>query len=153
MDTSGPRLRSATSSVSSRNSGSSGSGSRNSAQEYIKLSQTEDDDDEDVIDDLPYPTTMKYNTAYASGGPTACPQCCFLFSFAGIVFLSTIAFLLMSDSPYIKISAATDDKKVELADSVWGAVYIYMFTFVVSAVIIFKSKGVQRARIDDRTYL
>jgi hypothetical protein len=158
MDTtSGPRIRSATaSSISSRSSGSRSSGSNRtpfieSAVEYAKLSHADDDDDDDKPDTLP--TSMRYNSAYASAKSTACPQCCFLFSFAGIIFLSTIALLLKSNSPYIKISESTDDKKVELASSVMGAVYMYIFTFVVSGFMIFKPKGVQRARVDGRTNL
>jgi hypothetical protein len=161
MDTtSGPRIRSATaSSISSRSSGSRSSGSNRtplieSAVEYAKLSHADDDDDDDDNDKPDtLPTSMRYNSAYASAKSTACPQCCFLFSFAGIIFLSTIALLLKSNSPYIKISESTDDKKVELASSVMGAVYMYIFTFVVSGFMIFKPKGVQRARVDGRTNL
>ena len=111
-----------------------------------------DNDENDDIDNLPHPV-MKYNPAYSSVKSNACAQCCFIFSFMGIVFLSIIALMLKSDSIYIKISQANDDKKPELADGVMGAVYIYIVCFLVSGFMVFKNKGVKTERLDPRTTL
>jgi hypothetical protein len=49
----------------------------------------------------------------------------FVFSLAGIIFLSSIGMLLGTDSQYIAVSESNAKRKPELAKSVMGAVLMW----------------------------
>jgi hypothetical protein len=60
----------------------------------------------------------------------------FWFSLSGVVFLSSIAFLLQINSIYV---LPTANNKPSLARGVWGAVGIYTMLFLASCLFLLKS--------------
>jgi hypothetical protein len=61
------------------------------------------------------------------------PKCCFMFSLIAILFLSIVAYLLWSDSLYLKVNAANANRKPQLANGVIGAIILYSVSMSVSA--------------------
>lgn len=55
-----------------------------------------------------------------------------VFSLSGIVYLSTIAYMLQHDSLYIKIPDDVKFTKQELAKGVLGAIVLYILCFLIS---------------------
>ena len=64
-----------------------------------------------------------------------CVKIIFFFGFSGIIFLSSIAYLLYTDSSYISIPLQDGMSKPDLAGGVFGAVIMYLFVCVVSALV------------------
>jgi hypothetical protein len=62
-----------------------------------------------------------------------------LLSISGVIFLTTIAILLKSDSIYLKVPKENEYNKPVLGDGVVGAAMLYLLTAVLSAYYIFRS--------------
>lgn len=65
--------------------------------------------------------------------------CLLLLSITGVIFLTSIAVMLKSNSIYIKLSKANSNNKVALGDSVVGAAMMYLITAILAAIYIAKS--------------
>lgn len=65
---------------------------------------------------------------------------CLLFSFSGIIFLTSIAYLLSQNKIYFKISQENINNRTELVQGVQGAIIMYIITFLISAYLLYKSR-------------
>jgi divalent metal cation (Fe/Co/Zn/Cd) transporter len=72
-----------------------------------------------------------------------------ILSLSGVVFLSIIAYLLKSNSLYIKVGKENEAKKESLSEGVIGAVVMYALTACVASYYLYKSK--HQRRIDSQT--
>mmetsp|Transcript_3032 Transcript_3032/g.3202 ORF Transcript_3032/g.3202 Transcript_3032/m.3202 type:complete len:144 (+) Transcript_3032:234-665(+) len=109
---------------------------RNRGKGYHKVSTDED------IDDIPEPIMYRYNEkaplkVFRKGVPkvksTAGSICCFFFSLSGVVFLSSIAHILNSNSEFIKVGQENAHHKQKLVPGVIGAIIMYIICMAVSA--------------------
>lgn len=73
----------------------------------------------------------------------------FLLSIAGIIFLSIIMSMLVSDSPYLKVSAEVAHSKPDLARGVLGAIIMY----VITACLTYSPTGTGRLLVSARQQL
>jgi NADH:ubiquinone oxidoreductase subunit H len=62
-----------------------------------------------------------------------------ILSISGVIFLSSIANMLSSNSPYIYIGGTQEKKKMELAYGVRGAIVMYVLTGLAAAIFIYRS--------------
>lgn len=100
-------------------------------------SSDNDDDDEDIIPILN--NNIEYQLYKPIDPPSVCfEKTCFLFSLTGIVFLTTIALMLSNNSEYIKLSGESNNKKEELVESVYGAIFMYTFCLILSSYIWYR---------------
>lgn len=70
----------------------------------------------------------------------------FVFSVAGVVYLSTIAYMLRKNTIYIRMTDEVNNKKPELVNGVVGAIFIYFLCACVSLWAIYRSPS---NRIED----
>mmetsp|Transcript_5085 Transcript_5085/g.7775 ORF Transcript_5085/g.7775 Transcript_5085/m.7775 type:complete len:129 (-) Transcript_5085:88-474(-) len=61
------------------------------------------------------------------------------FSLSGVVFLSVIAYLLKSNSLYIKVAPENESRKKQLGDGVIGAIVMYIVTAALVLVHMYRS--------------
>jgi uncharacterized membrane protein len=62
-----------------------------------------------------------------------------VLSIAGVVYLSTIAYMLRKNSIYIRMADEFNNKKPELVKGVVGAIFIYFLCACVSLWAIYRS--------------
>mmetsp|Transcript_13465 Transcript_13465/g.12183 ORF Transcript_13465/g.12183 Transcript_13465/m.12183 type:complete len:141 (+) Transcript_13465:51-473(+) len=62
---------------------------------------------------------------------TTCPKLLVVFNISGILFLSTIAYMLGSNSLYLKVDATYEHKKPELLFGVIGAIGIHILCLLI----------------------
>ena len=65
---------------------------------------------------------------------------CLIFSFSGIIFLASIAYLISQNKIYFKISQESIDKKEQLIQGVQGAIVMYIITFIISGYLLYKNR-------------
>eukprot|EP00981_Chlorochromonas_danica_P005491 scaffold1110_cov182-Ochromonas_danica.AAC.18 len=82
--------------------------------------------------------------------PKAVPQS---QSFFCVVFLSTVAWLLAQESPYLRLSGAYNNRKAELANAVVGAIVMYMACFVVACLMLWRRRRVVAQPIVDARFV
>jgi hypothetical protein len=110
-----------------------------------------DNDDEDE-DNFPLLNSNIEYQLYKPIDPpnTCCEKTCFLFSFTGIVFLTSISLMLSNNSDYIKLSSELNNNKEELVESVYGAIFMYTFCLILSCYIWYRKVVVREGERNPR---
>lgn len=89
---------------------------------------------EDEIDDVPEPVYRpRASTTVSQTQTTICARICFFFSLSGVIFLSSIWYLLHKEALYIKIGYRSENEKVDIAERVGEAAFIYIGIMVLAA--------------------
>jgi len=89
---------------------------------------------EDEIDEVPDLIESPINIVLVpKKKSTFCAKFCFFFSLSGVIFLSSISFLLHKDNLYVKINSKTESQKLEIADSVSEAALMYIGVMIIYA--------------------
>lgn len=96
----------------------------------------EDDNNGDETDEL-HPFLPNSRPIYAIPVTKSlfCVKIVFVFGLTGVIFLSTIAYLLHTNSPYIIIPLEEGMSKPKLAGGVFGAVIMYLFMCIMSGIV------------------
>lgn len=87
---------------------------------------------DEELDSLPTLYQQERLETGVHSSSNSCAMTCFFFSLAGVVFLSTIAFLLGSNSLYFKVSKQNEHQKPKLVEGVLGAASMYLACAVLS---------------------
>ena len=69
------------------------------------------------------------------------------FSISGVVFLSIIAYLLQTNSVYIKVGKENEDRKPTLSEGVIGAAVMYAVTACIVLYYLYKSHKMTRRNV------
>ena len=112
-----------------------GSGSVELRQRARVSFSSRDSDDDGVVDFPRLRSSLSSSVALQQSGAkqdSACPGACFVFSLAGLIFLSIIAAQLGSNSIYLRVSRENSSNKAQLAEGVQGAAAMYGACAVIS---------------------
>lgn len=82
--------------------------------------------------------------AYGNNSHNTCTKICFFFSLSGVIFLSTIAVYLQSESPNLKVSLKYSNKKSELLQGVGGAIALYVACMMIAGYAWYRHLSLRR---------
>eukprot|EP01039_Chlorochromonas_danica_P000523 gene523-562_t len=105
------------------------------------------------IDSVSEPLLFHRPKAVPQSQSFFCVKLFAVFSLSGVVFLSTVAWLLAQESPYLRLSGAYNNRKAELANAVVGAIVMYMACFVVACLMLWRRRRVVAQPIVDARFV
>eukprot|EP01035_Chromulina_nebulosa_P022211 gene22211-28760_t len=92
--------------------------------------ETREEDDEDEIPVLKSSNNMlNQKLSQKNSQLNSWIKVCCVFSLSGVVFLSIIGAMLLSNTIYLRVSEKNSNRKPALAEGVFGAICIYLAIF------------------------
>ena len=79
-------------------------------------------------------------------------QFCFILSWTGVIFLSSIYFLVKSKSPYVPLYKENLHNRDSITSGIFGAIVIYAIFIVISSILWYRSatsRGIAQQSLDD----
>ena len=76
------------------------------------------------------------------------PSICLVFSFSGIIFLSSIYYLVRKNSPYLKLNETSSSDPIDnefIAEGILNSIFMYCICAAISAFFMYRS-SFQRQR-------